>query len=286
MRTNSRILQLLVLALTGGATLIATRPATAQIAAYISDPAALDTAYSTTTDGIFKNDFDIAPWTRNTEYVAPVVVPSFGTYQFTPTERGDVFFGDGANGTGGNGQFGNGTGNFLGIGDFWTGSGTSTNGVAIDFGAPQRYFGFAWNAGDGGNTISFFSGGTLFARYQTAQTLSVIPSNSTVTNGNGVTYDTDDYYGQPGTGFNTGETYTYLNFFGTNGVTFDRVVLDNVGDSGFESDNHAISTQTLTPQGIFVPAGFAASVVPETGTLALMALPLLGGLALRLRRRK
>ncbi len=51
----------------------------------------------------------------------------------------------------------------------------------------------------------------------------------------------------------------YVNFFFTDGALFDRVVLTSTGNA-FESDNHAVATVT----------------VPEPGTLALLAVGLLG----------
>ena len=91
------------------------------------------------------------------------------------------------------------------------------------------YFGMWWSAGDANNFLSFYSGNNLVASFSTATLLSKLPSS---------------YFGNPTPGY-TGadgtEAFAFLNFYGTAGTTFDKIVLsDPSTTSGFESDNHTI----------------------------------------------
>jgi len=53
-----------------------------------------------------------------------------------------------------------------------------------------------------------------------------------------------DYYGNPiNRGQNRGEPYAFINFYGDQSTSWDKVVLTNAGSSGFESDNYTSRTQ-------------------------------------------
>ena len=87
------------------------------------------------------------------------------------------------------------------------------------------YFGMWWSAGDPANVLQFFKGGVLEATYTTASLLGQLPST---------------YKGNPTTQFlgqDSAEGFAFLNFYGVGGVTWDTIVLSNLGSSGFESDN-------------------------------------------------
>ncbi len=152
----------------------------------------------------------------------------------------------------------------------------------------QSYFGFWWSAGDSNNGLTFYKGDTLLARFSTADVVSTLPKNSTVQAVDGSIYATNNYYGNPNSGRNTGEPYSYMLFFGQ-GVQFDKIVLDNSGvtNSGFESDNHSIYAGSVTVPGSSVFVRQVTSPVldsipePQTALLAGAGLALLAGIAAR-----
>jgi len=87
------------------------------------------------------------------------------------------------------------------------------------------YFGLWWSAGDPANVLQFYKGGVLEATYTTASLLGQLPSTY---KGN----PTSQFLGQ-----DSAEGFAFLNFYGVGGVTWDTIVLSNLGSSGFESDN-------------------------------------------------
>lgn len=128
----------------------------------------------------------------------------------------------------------------------------------------QAYFGMWWSAGDDANLLEFYSGSTLLASYTTATILSILPP---------------PYFGNPNPAFlgqNGTQAYAYINFFGTDGTTFDKVV---IGGSNFESDNHSVSVVEQDPTGTPVdpPVPAPPLSVPEpTSVLGLLAISALG----------
>jgi hypothetical protein len=101
-----------------------------------------------------------------------------------------------------------------------------------------------WSAIDNQNTLRFYSGATLIQTFDSSN----LPSFSA------------GYYGNPNppAGRNTGEPYAYINFTGTAGTTFDRIVFTNGSSTGFESDNHSIHS---VPEPSALAMGAAASVL-------------------------
>jgi hypothetical protein len=73
--------------------------------------------------------------------------------------------------------------------------------------------------------------------------------------GDVIPFLTPAYYSNPNPppGRNPSEPYVYLNFTGTGGTVFDKVVFNNPSNSGFESDNHSVYDQEITPPGTIVP---------------------------------
>lgn len=151
--------------------------------------------------------------------------------------------------------------------DVWGGAGgsgaylfaTLTSASTLTFGTPQSYFGFWWSAGDVNNSLSLYS-----------------PTNALLGSyviGDILPYLSSGYFGNPsGTfaGGNPSEAYAYLNFTATGTDYISRVVF---GGSNFESDNHSITTERITPPG---------TTVPDSGsTLILGNIALLGAIALR-----
>ena len=97
------------------------------------------------------------------------------------------------------------------------------------------YFGMWWSAGDANNFLSFYSGNNLVASFSTATLLSKLPNT---------------YFGNPTPGYkgqDPAEAFAFINFYGLDGTTFDKIVLsDPSTTSGFESDNHTVR---VTPYG-------------------------------------
>lgn len=127
--------------------------------------------------------------------------------------------------------------------------------VNLTFDVPQNYFGFAWPAGDGQNTIKIIRQGQVIGTFTTDDVIALIPNSSTykITAINGSQYFTKNYYGKPGTGQNAREPYAFLHFIATPGLAFDAVEL-SMGQGGeFENDNHTIMINgTPTPNGTWV----------------------------------
>lgn len=231
-------------------TLVGTASAATTLDVYLSAPDSQVTPFANTTVETFESL--TAGTNQTTNYLGAI-----GTYVLDATTRFAVVADD---------QYGNGTGNYMSIG---AQSGSSAP-VTLNLTTPARYFGFAFQAGDTNNGLTFYSGTTLIGRFSTATILSLLGS-TTVKAVNGTTYQSSQYKGKPNTtNVNTGEAYSFVNFF-ANGGTFDRVVFDNSNTTGtgFESDNHTVSSAAQTPQGDFVVVG--SVVVPEAETGVLFA---------------
>jgi hypothetical protein len=153
------------------------------------------------------------------------------------------------------------------------------------------YFGLWWSAGDAANILQFYNGNDLVANFTTSSVLGVLP---------------DAYKGNPNPAFlgqASNEAFAYLNFFGSSSsVKWDRVVITNSGNSGFESDNHSIraatwnrSTDGEMPGVVFgrVTGNTYESIteadlnaVPEPGTMSLAGVVCCGLVLLHRKGRK
>ncbi|WP_165247176.1 Npun_F0296 family exosortase-dependent surface protein [Paludisphaera soli] len=157
-----------------------------------------------------------------------------------------------------------GGGNYLAVG----GNGP----VTLDFGSPQAYFGFWWSAADPSNAFEIYSGSTLLGRFDPATALEALSY---------------EYKGNPNDeflGWNYGEKYAYLNFFGTEGTTFDRVVFMNPNSGSLlELDSFSIRA-TAVPEipGEVIPG---VGAVPEPSSFAMAGASVLAAAALAARRR-
>ncbi|MBZ0243027.1 MAG: LruC domain-containing protein, partial [Bacteroidales bacterium] len=127
--------------------------------------------------------------------------------------------------------------------------------VSLNFDNPVTYFGFAWPAGDGKNTIKIIRQGQVIGTFTTDDVIDLIPNSSTfqITAINGTKYFTKNYYGKPVTGQNASEPYGFLHFMATPGMAFDAVELSMGAGGEFENDNHTIMINgTPTPNGTWV----------------------------------
>ena len=159
-------------------------------------------------------------------------------------------------------QYGSGTGKYMSI---------KVGGkVRLDFNDPKLYFGFAWPAGDGQNTIKIIRNGQVIGTFATSNVIAQLPNNASnfVTAINGSSYSTNLYYGKPGTGQNSGEPYAYLHFVASSGLAFDAIEFSMGAGGEFENDNHTI-LQTGAPvlQGDWVEliSIFAPTAIDDSG---------------------
>lgn len=114
--------------------------------------------------------------------------------------------------------------------------------VKLNFTNPKQYFGFAWPAGDGKNTIKIIRSGQVIGTFTTNNVIAQLPNNASnsVTAINGSVYTTNQFYGKPGTGQNANEPYAYLHFLSSPGLMFDAVELSMGAGGEFENDNHTV----------------------------------------------
>ncbi|RYD22658.1 MAG: hypothetical protein EOP88_07225 [Verrucomicrobiaceae bacterium] len=149
------------------------------------------------------------------------------------------------------------------------------------------YFGLYFSAGDGGNSFAVKSNGTTIFSFNTAALLAMLPrtDEGRITAINGQQYLTKNYYGQPGTGHNGTEPYAYIHIIGTEGTTFDQIVLSEAPNTAvFENDNHSIRTTApeLPDTLVHIPTAPAPLPIPEPSAAIIGGI----GALLLLRRRR
>ncbi len=126
-------------------------------------------------------------------------------------------------------------------------------------GAGVTYFGYYLPALDGGNVLELWSGATKIFTFSQQTVLTALQARS----------DYSDYLGKPDApnqGGNGAQPYVFVNFFATDGTTFDKVVFRESPEvGGYESDNHTVGYyKDIT--------GTPVSGVPEPATWAMMIL--------------
>lgn len=149
-----------------------------------------------------------------------------------------------------------------------TQSGTTV--TTLDLGMDRAYFGMYWSAGDAQNQLDFYYNDTLVRQFNTSDVISFLD-----TQGN-----RDAYYGNPDNGQDSWEPFAYLNFFGTDGTVFNKIVFRNTLGTGFESDNHSVRTEESPI------CGTPISTVPEPSSVVMIASGFGGLLFTRFYRRK
>src|SRR5690606_9676715 len=100
--------------------------------------------------------------------------------------------------------------------------------ATLTFNTDVNYFGLYFTAGNAGNTFEVVKGGQTILSFNTAELLGLL-EGPTIAAINGTVYDTQDYYGQPGTNSNGAEPYAYLHIVASGGQTFDEIRLSEVG---------------------------------------------------------
>lgn len=192
---------------------------------------------STTVAGASTEDFESLPIGVLGVYHSAAIGGTYSGGQIIPH---DLY-----GGAGGVGQY-----DVVGLGN--------TVSQTLQFDSPKTYFGIWWSAGDAANKIEFFDpSNTLLGSYVIGD---IIPFLSAA------------YLGNPNTGENPGEYYAYLNFTTTGGSLIDRIVFENVTASGFESDNHSVFDQPITPPGHSIPEAGSTLIMLGGSLAALLSL--------------
>jgi hypothetical protein len=143
---------------------------------------------------------------------------------------------------------------------------TNPSGFDITFTTAAQYVGFWWSAGNSGNQVDLYSGGSQVAHFDSSYISSYLNNGSgTVTALDGTTYNTSAYYGNPNQsspGGHSGEPFGYINLFARNGAGyFDRIAFSG---GGFEFDNVTASSSTQDPRGSSFGIGSVNSSSPTT----------------------
>lgn len=99
----------------------------------------------------------------------------------------------------------------------------------------SSYFGMWWSAGDPANVLTFYNDDQLIAQFTTSSMFGSANLSS-------------DYYGNPMTGENPGEPYAFINFYGDNQTSWNKIELSTIGGGGFESDNYTSRVSTFDPE--------------------------------------
>ena len=120
-------------------------------------------------------------------------------------------------------------------------------------GGSQGYFGLWMSGQDAYNVVQLYQGATLVYNLDMPGLMSFIQAQPNAA----------QYMGNPNNGQDPTQLFAYVNFFGTNGTVFDKVVIDNsTTATGFESDNHSAAAAaaitgtvvTFPPSVVYDPA--------------------------------
>jgi hypothetical protein len=148
-----------------------------------------------------------------------------------------------------------------------------TTSYSLQLNSAVNYIGIYWSAGDASNRLDFYSGSTLVGSFTTSTALGVLGAA---------------YLGNPANGGSDGtEAFAYLNFFGTDGTTLDRIVFTVTNATGgFESDNHAIAVNAAPRGSVLLSGSLPSTPAPASFQLTLVGCIAALGYAAWLRRRR
>lgn len=128
-------------------------------------------------------------------------------------------------------MYGGANGSACAVQSEWVGQPIAVPISTLTLNTPSAYFGLHWAAADSKNVLSFYENSILVGQINASQFLTGLPSG---------------YNGNPSLqfkGLNYHEDFAFVNFFGTGGTTWDKVVFSNLGSTGFESDNWTTRVQ-------------------------------------------
>jgi hypothetical protein len=144
------------------------------------------------------------------------------------------------------------------------GEGSVVTSTTLKLNQSVGYFGMWWSAGDAANVLDFYNNQTLVAQFTTASLLGSLNSA---------------YDGNPrNKSLDSGEPFAFINFYGSAGTTWNKIVLTNNASSGFEADNFTVRQTTYNPStdGPMLPGVPVARV---TGTQTTKLSPTAKGVA-------
>lgn len=219
--------------------LIATLPASASVLiTYAEDP----NAYQSSLNGTAVYDFNNLSTGKSTN----VAWNGVGTFDQLYIKKADAY--------GGAPDVANPTGSTYSV----QGAGTNVVTTTLFLASDSAYFGMWWSAGDSRNVLSFYDGDNLVSRFATDSLMEPLPAN---------------YDGNPLNRLvNRHEPYAFINFFGDESTSWDRIVLSNNGSSGFESDNYTTRVAAWNPAlDDALPGIVVAQVTGTTTTLVTKA---------------
>lgn len=137
------------------------------------------------------------------------------------------------------------------------GAGTKVLSSTLSLNEASSYFGLWWSAGDSQNVLDFYLGDKLVSQFTTASLMKPLP---------------DSYDGNPkDRSINSSEPYAFINFFGDETTSWDRIVLSNTGSSGFESDNYTSRVEAWDPLVDGALPGVPVVIVSGKETKAITA---------------
>lgn len=117
-------------------------------------------------------------------------------------------------------------------------TGSPASPVTITLNTPQNYFGLWLSAINAGNIVQIYSGTTLLRSFNSTELNTLLADTQ---------YRGSGALASEGGGFNAGENFAFVNFYGLSTTTFDRIVLSG---SGFESDNYTIGMYSAQGSGV------------------------------------